>query len=89
MGTGNKPEKLIRLGLVNVAIFGNLREATADQEERLLRSVQLQRRYRDADGNWKTSTSFDLANLPAAIEALRLAFEYLVQREAGDAPTAP
>lgn len=89
MGIGNKPERTIRLGLVHVAIFSNLREATADQDERVLRSVQLQRRYRDAEGAWKTSTSFDLANLPAAIEALRLALEYLVQREAGDAPTAP
>ena len=89
MATGNKPERIIRLGLVNAAIFANVREATADQDERVLRSVQLQRRYRDADGTWKTSTSFDLAHLPAAIEALRLAFQYLVEREAEGGPGIP
>jgi len=89
MATGNRPEKTIKLGPIQAAIFANVREATADQEERVLRSVQLGRRYRDADGNWKTSTSFDLSNLPAAIEALRLAFEYLVEQHAGDGPGTP
>lgn len=88
MATSNKPERIIRLGLVSAAIFANVREATADQEQRVQRSVQLQRRYRDADGIWKTSTSFDLANLPAAVESLRLALAYLVEREAGDGPSA-
>ncbi len=82
MANGNKPDKTFRLGLVNASVFTNVREATAEQEERAVRSVQLQRRYRDADGSWKTSTSFDLSNLPAAIEALRLALAYLVEREA-------
>ncbi len=82
MANGNKPSKVIRLGLVSAAVFNNVQEAAGNEEERVMRSVQMQRRYRDADGNWKTSTSFDLAHLPAAIEALRLAFQYLVEQEA-------
>ena len=87
MANGNKPEKTVRLGLVSAAIFANVREGNGEANERVIRSVQLQRRYRDADGTWKTSTSFDVSNLPTAIEALRLAFMYLVTQEesaAGD-----
>jgi hypothetical protein len=90
MANGNKPEKAFRLGLVSAAVFANIREGAGDQEDRVMHTVQLQRRYRDADGTWKTSTSFDLSNLPAAIEALRLAFAYLAEREAttaGDSVT--
>lgn len=81
MANGNRPEKTFRLGLVSASVFANVREATAEQEERTVRSVHLQRRYRDDEG-WKTSTSFDLSNLASAIEALRLAFAYLAEREA-------
>lgn len=82
MASGNKPERIIKLGVVRAAIFANVREGNGEHEERILRSVQLQRRYRDNDGTWKTSTSFDLSNLPVAIEALRLALAYLIEREA-------
>jgi hypothetical protein len=88
MANGNKPERTIRLGLISAAIFANVREAAGNQEERVVHSVQLQRRYREADGTWKTSTSFDLSNLPVAIEALRLAFVYLIEREADDGAAA-
>lgn len=84
MATANRPEKTFRLGLVSASVFTNVREATAEQEERTVRSVQLQRRYRDDEG-WKTSTSFDLSNLPAAIEALRAALAYLLERESASA----
>jgi hypothetical protein len=91
VASGNKPERVIKLGVVSAAVFANVREADGEHEERTLRSVQLQRRYRDNDGTWKNSTSFDLSNLPVAIEALRLAFAYLVEQEtaaAGDSTSA-
>ena len=85
MGNGNKPEKTVCLGMVSAAIFANVRGGSGEANERVIHSVQLQRRYRHADGTWKTSTSFDISNLPAAIEALRLALAYLVERQASAA----
>lgn len=80
MATGNRPEKTFRLGLVSASVFANVRQRGDDQEERMVRTVQLARRYRDGQ-TWKTSTSFDIGQLPAAIEALRLALAYLVDQQ--------
>ncbi|MGD9648116.1 MAG: hypothetical protein AB7U73_20555, partial [Pirellulales bacterium] len=83
---GNRPVRTYRLGLISAAVFANTREAQGEQEGRVVHTVQLQRRYRDGEGNWKTSASFDLSTLPAAIEALRLALAYLVERELATVP---
>ena len=86
MANGNKPEKTFRLGLVSASVFANTREPTSGNHERVQRGVQLQRRYRDAKGDWQSSTSFDAGTLPAAIEALRLALAYLIERELATVP---
>ncbi len=93
MASGNRPLRTYRLGLVSASVFANTREGQGEQEGRIVYSVQLQRRFRDTEANWKTSSSFDLSTLPAAIEALRLALAYLVEREltttlSSDASTA-
>lgn len=80
MASTNRPEKTFRLGLISASVFANVRESNGEQRERTIRSVQLQRRFRD-DAGWKSSTSFDLSSLPVAIEALRLALAYLVEQE--------
>lgn len=85
MANGNRPLRIFRLGLVSAAVFANTREAQGEQEERTVHSVQLQRRYRDGEGNWRTSASFDPGTLPAAIETLRLALGYVVSLESGTA----
>jgi hypothetical protein len=86
MASGNRPLRTYRLGLVSASVFANTREVPGEQEQRVVHTVQLQRRYRDSAGNWKTSASFDLSTLAAAIEALRLAQAYLVERELTAAP---
>ncbi len=86
MASGNRPLRTYRLGLVSASVFANARDAQGEQEGRIVHTVQLQRRFRDGTGNWKTSASFDLSTLPAAIEALRLALAYLVERDLTTAP---
>ena len=76
-----KPEKVFRVGPVTASIF--LNEIETEGAKRSLRSVSLQRRYRDdKDGEWKSSNSFALGELPQAIAALDLAMKYVASKEA-------
>lgn len=52
--------------------------------DRPLRSVSLDRRYKDSTGNWKSSTSFRESDLPKAILALQKIQEHLLVREKHD-----
>ena len=72
-----KPEKVFRIGTVSASVFVN----EVEQTKRQVRSVNLQRRYRDGE-EWKTSTSFGLAELPQAITALDFAMKYVADKEA-------
>lgn len=73
------PEKTYRIGLVSASVFAN--EIDGDGGKRTIRNVNLQRRYRDGD-SWKSSSSFGLADLPAALRVLQLAAEFVEQQEA-------
>lgn len=72
------PIKVYRLGYVSASVFA--REVGDDQ--RLLHSVSLKKRYLDDDGNAKYTSSFDLAELPLATRVLALAQNYIERHEA-------
>jgi len=74
-----KPEKVFRIGSVSASIFVN--EVDGEGGKRQLRNVNLQRRYRDGD-EWKSSTSFSLAELPCAMRVLELAQQHVESIEA-------
>ena len=73
------PEKTFRIGLVSASVFIN--EVNGEGGKRQIRNVNLQRRYRDGD-NWKSSSSFGLADLPNALRALQLAMQHVETIEA-------
>jgi hypothetical protein len=76
----NHPEKVFRIGFVSASVFS--RSFQKDGEpERVIRSVNLQKRYLD-NGEAKFSSSFGLGELPQAIEALRLAMAHVASEEA-------
>ena len=70
------PEKVFRIGFVSASVFAN--EVDTD---RVVRSVNVQRRYRDGDET-KYSSSFGLGDLPQAIRVLQLAQHHVEQHEA-------
>jgi hypothetical protein len=74
-----KPERLFRIGAISASVFVN--EVDGEGGKRTVRNVNLQRRYKDGD-EWKSSSSFSLSDLPAAIAVLNLAFEHLASQEA-------
>ena len=69
-----KPEVVFRIGAVSASVFVN----KTDSGER--RNVTLQRRYKDGD-DWKSTSSFGLADLPVAEAVLRRAFDYVAEKE--------
>ena len=74
-----KPEATFRIGPCSASVFVN--EVEVDGTKRRIRSVNVQRTYKDGDER-KYSASFGLGDLPQAIRALQLAQGHLEQNEA-------
>ena len=76
---GRRPEKLFRIGYVTASIFAH--EVRNGETSRVVRSVNVQKRY--TDGNEvKYTSSFGLAELPQALRALQLATQWVEDAEA-------
>ncbi len=83
------PEKTFRIGRISASVFKNLIEAKDGStvgQKRFVRSVNVQRSYQDDDGKWEYSSSFQLADLPAAVRVLQLAQQYVESLEADTTP---
>jgi len=74
-----KPEKVFRIGPVSASVFRN--EIKTEGGTKAVRNVNLQRRYKDGD-EWKSTSSFGLADLPQALAVLELAMKHLAAEEA-------
>jgi hypothetical protein len=83
----NHPEKVFRIGYVSASVFARKIEKDGEPD-RIVRSVNLQKRYVD-NGETKFSSSFGLGEIPQAIEAMRLAFGHLAEQEADVAAQQP
>ena len=74
-----KPEKVFRIGFVSASVFGH--SVDTEDGSRTIRSVSVQKRYKDGD-DVKYTSSFNLAELPQAIRAIELAQSYVESLEA-------
>jgi len=74
-----KPERVFRIGAISASVFVN--EVEGEGSKRTVHNVNLQRRYKDGD-EWKSSSSFSLSDLPAAITVLNLALDHVASQEA-------
>ena len=72
----DKPIKKFKVGGVQVAVWENT-VVGRDGGEESLRSVTMERRYKDRSGNWKSAPSLHVGDLPKAILALSKAYEVL------------
>ncbi|QDU10905.1 hypothetical protein [Gimesia aquarii] len=73
-----KPEKVFRIGFVSASVFAH--EIETDEGPITIRSVNVQKRYKDGD-DVKYTSSFNLAELPQAVRALQLAQGYVERAE--------
>lgn len=81
MNTNNSgktlPEKKFSTGAISAIIWKN--NGTSKNGVPVeYRTVQLDRRYKDKEGNWQSSGSLRLNDLPKASLVLQKAYEYLV-----------
>ena len=74
-----KPVAKIRAGSVSCALWENEINVNGTTETVLKASIE--RRYKDHDGNWKSSSSFSRNEIPLAILCLARAFDKIIQEE--------
>ena len=75
----NPPAAKIRVGLITASIWEN------KTEKGIFHNVTFERRYRDAEGNWKSSHSYNAEDLLALAKAADLAHTKIVEaRNGGD-----
>ncbi len=77
--SNNPPEKVFRIGYVSASVFGH--EIETDEGPITIRSVNVQKRYKDGD-DVKYTSSFNLGELPQAVRVLQLAQGYVERSEA-------
>ena len=85
-----QPEITLRHGLCSASIFEN--EYKRGEESFTVRTVSFQRSYLDKEGNWQTTNSLKVNDIPKAVLVLNKAYEFLtsnsqVEAEADDAAT--
>lgn len=77
---GNKPEKKFRAGGITATIWKNtLKDGDRSFD---VRSVNLERSYKDKEGNWQNTTSMRSADLPRAILVMQKAYEFCASTDA-------
>lgn len=81
--SSRSPEKVFRIGFVSASVFAH--DVDADGGSRTIRSVSVQKRYRDGD-EVKYTSSFNLSELPQAIRVLQLAQQHVEAAEATITP---
>lgn len=72
-----QPLKKISAGQVSAAIWEN--DMAIDGRNVKVLKASVERRYKDRDGNWKSSSSFGRNEIPLAIYCLEKAFETIVE----------
>lgn len=70
----HRPEQTFRAGAISASIWRN----TTKEGDKEYRSVTFERRYMDKEGQWKTSGSLRVNDLPRAAVVLAKAYEYIV-----------
>ena len=77
-----RPEISFKVGAVRAAIFRNSIQHGGQTVE--IGKVVLEVRYRDKDGNWKSTHSMSANELPKAILALQKAYDYLMTKKSDE-----
>ncbi|MDI6451611.1 hypothetical protein [Anaerobaca lacustris] len=80
----NTPVKKITVGQVSAALWEN--EINVNGQVRTVLKASVQRRYKDKDGQWKSSQSFSRNEVPFVLYTLVKAFEAMAEssEESGD-----
>ena len=80
------PVKVFRQDDVSVSIFG--RERMVQGKPTTFFSTSFSRSYRDVNGKWQYTKSFDVSDLPKLIVVANLANDYIVSQQKEPQPVA-
>lgn len=78
-----RPVKKFRSGSVGAAVFENLVDVNGAQVKKF--SVQIQRTYRDKDGEFRHASSFRENDLPKLALVAQKVYEFLTMKEEEEA----
>lgn len=78
--SGNLPEKKFSTGALVATVWEN-QGKSREGDNVSYKTVSLQRRYKDDKGEWQSTSSFRLNDIPKASLVLQKAYEYLVLKE--------
>jgi hypothetical protein len=73
------PIEKFKAGQVSAAIWEN--KVMVNDRETVMLKASIQRRYKDKDGEWKSSSSFGRNEIPLAIHCLQKAFEKIIEKQ--------
>ena len=79
-GSGNIPEKKVSTGGLTATVWEN-QGKNKEGLDVSYRTVSFQRRYMDKNGDWQSTNTLRVNDLPKASLVLQKAFEYLVMKE--------
>ncbi|MFC1636533.1 hypothetical protein ACFL5Z_17010 [Planctomycetota bacterium] len=77
-----KPVAKYRAGQVSAALWEN--EITVNGRQVTMLKATVQRRYKDRDGQWKSSNSLSRNEIPLAIYCLEKCFEHMIEGQKDD-----
>jgi hypothetical protein len=80
----NEPIKKFQAGQVTCAVWENA--MTVNGQPQTILKATVGRRFRDKDGQWKTSQSFSRNEIPLAIYVLQKAFEAMIEKRPEEEP---
>ncbi len=83
------PEKKFRAGAIAATIWQNECQRK-DGTPAVFNTISFERGYKDKEGNWKSTSSLRVADIPRAVVVLNKAYEYIVMKHnaAGETPVA-
>ena len=70
----SQPDIIFKHGACNAAVF--TKEVTKGDRTFTSRTVSFQKRYRDKQGEWQSTSYLDVNDLPKAMLVLNKAFDY-------------
>lgn len=75
----SQPEITFRHGGCSVAIFA--KEVRRGDATFTVRTVSFQRHYRDQNGDWQSTSTLGMNDIPKAVLSLQHAYQYLTSSE--------
>lgn len=78
-----QPEQKFRAGSISATIWLNVGHDNEGKETKY-KTVSFERSYLDKDGNWQTTSSLRVSDLPKAVLVLNKAYEHLTLKDSED-----